>query len=167
LTKEVYHIIWTTYETPKPENRNPHWEELQELYNQIKERGGQVYMPLLIASKAEVKQKDKQVRLSGIEVENTMSYLINLTQKKTDHIAGGNRILAGLIASEKVELLLECSGDKLQQVVGRLKSKSSSALLWNRAEEKHIWSKGFWYAQLLNEISKQAMLNYIKSKNAA
>jgi len=117
-------------------------------------------MPSLIASKRDTLQTSKQVFLSIKEVEHTIAYLHNLTREKSDSIAGGKSILALTITPEKVELLLDYTGDKLQQVIGRLKSRSASALLYHRKEEKHIWSKGFWQAQLLDSISKQAILNY-------
>lgn len=167
VAKEAFHVIWTTYETPKPENVTGHWTGLLDVYSQIQEKGWQVFMPVLLATKRDVKQKEKQVLLTGNEVNTTRSYLKELTREDGDRLAAGNTIVAQVITPERVELLLECTTDELQEVVGRLKSKSAAALLWNRPEQSHIWSRGFWYAHLLDINSKQWIVNYINRNNTA
>jgi hypothetical protein len=64
VSKEVYHVTWTTYATPKPENQNGEWGEIHQVYTQVQNRGGSIYMPALIASKRDNLQIDRQVILS-------------------------------------------------------------------------------------------------------
>ena len=167
VVKEAFHVIWTTYQTPKPENVTGQWTGLREVYAQIQEKGWQVFMPVLIAAKRDVKQQERQVLLTSNEVKATRSYLEALTREDGDRLAAGNTIITQGITPQKVELLLECTTDKLQEVVGRLKSKSATALLWNKPEQNHIWSKGFWYVHLLDRNSKQCIENYINRNNTA
>ncbi len=167
MAKEAFHVVWTTYQTPKPENVTGQWTGLLEVDGQIQEKGWQVFVPALIAAKGDFRQQKKPVLLTGTEVIATRSYLEELTREDGDRLAAGNTIVAQVITPQKVELLLECATDTLQAVVGRLKSKSATALLWNRPAQNHIWSKGFWYAHLLDGNSKQCIENYMKRNNNA
>jgi hypothetical protein len=161
VAKEAFHVIWITYQIPKPENVTGQWTGLLEVYGQIQEKGWQVFVPALIAAKGDVRQQEKQVLLTSNEVIATRSYLEELTREDGDRLAAGNTIVAQVVTPQKVELLLECAADTLQAVVGRLKSKSATALLWDRPAQNHIWSKGFWYAHLLDRNSRQCIENYM------
>jgi hypothetical protein len=65
MSKELFYVIWTTYETAKPENKNGNWADLIAAYHQIHERGGNIYMPVPVAFKNDAKQRKPGTAFCG------------------------------------------------------------------------------------------------------
>jgi hypothetical protein len=76
-----------------------------------------------------------------------------MTREGGDRVAGGHPVIAAAFLPTQAHVLCQCNWASLDQVVGRLKSRLATLLLfephWSE-NDKRIWGRGFWTARILD-----------------
>lgn len=177
---EVWHAAWTTHGAWPPWDNRGDWQALADFYATLAEAGdhASVSRPLL----PRYAPRDRpMMRLTPEQIAEAMR---NLEEMATgdgsggfaDRIIGHHRILAAAILHRQAHVLIECDGEELQQIVGRIKSKLSSWMMQRavaqsgvsvgatdetRPQPKAIWSDGFWRARLDTATAIEAARRFI------
>lgn len=154
------HILWSTFGVRLPQEDEGAWPGLRVLYEKLKGDGGQTLSSDPLRHSAS-RSPLARLALSEEETRAVDRYLRELAEN--DRIAAGLPILALAVLPIGVHLLTGEPPGPLSQVVGRMKSKTASSLLWSPSRRglPHIWSSGFWRAELLDESSVEQVRGYI------
>lgn len=157
----MYHIIWTTIGLWTPLDQRGAWEDLRRFYQNLREAGAEFETQLHKQYPENQQKQAKEILLDIAEQETVESGLLKLSEN--DRIAEQTQILALSVQDNKIEMLIDVGEKDINQVIGRLKSRSATYLLWssNRANENRIWSKGFWKARITNEDTIERVKEYI------
>ena len=86
-----------------------------------------------------------------------------------DRIAGGLPMVCCAVTSNAVQLLIAPALlSSHSQVIGRMKSKTASQLLWSpeRTGQKHIWSSGYWFANINGAEAVAKVEHYIHEQRS-
>jgi Transposase IS200 like len=145
------HIVWTTHNSWQPHDARGDWSALQKLYKQLMQNRHyyELSAPLLESIPKAAASNDAIV-LTPNEQNEVKSYISELIAPKGDRIAGGSPMACCTITSTVVQLLFVPALSSHSQIIGRLKSKTASQVLWlpERKGQKHIWSSGYWFANI-------------------
>src|SRR5687768_8858199 len=134
-----WHIIWTTARVWSPADARGDWGELSLAYSDLIERRGHIRMSHPLDRRWQGVRQEGAVELSPYTRTNVDSTLRELAND--DRVAGDTLIRALAVQPHAVQVVLACPIEKLQQRVGRLKSRSATG-------GKGTWSRGFWWARL-------------------
>jgi hypothetical protein len=108
--------------------------------------------------------------LSQAELASLCGWLLKLTNAGGDNVAGGHSVLAATFQPEQAHVLFECDRDSLSQVVGRLKSRLATLVLFDEkrvASERKIWGGGFWFAEVLEDGATTKVKEFIYNLDGA
>lgn len=163
MEQQLWHIVWTTFGEWQPHDQRGDWAGLMEFYAPLIAAGAAATsQPLRSRYLA---QRCEAVVLSQDDATQLRQWLLDLTRDGGDRVAGGHPVSAAAFRPRQAHVLLRCEHDKLGQVVGRIKSRLATLLLfeprWSKAA-RHIWAKGFWAAELLDEDAGQKAKQFIE-----
>jgi len=156
------HAIWTTYGTWLPGDARGHWSALFDFYGHVLQHGQQLNSPdATTRTRATSSMHEPEKALNEDEIR-----LVKTTLE--DYIAPGMpgetwRIHATAIERTHVHLLFGSLNDPIGEVVGRIKSRTSSALLKLPANQnrRRIWSTGYWKVFLFEDNAMTQVARYI------
>lgn len=156
--QQLWHVVWTTFGEWPPHDERGDWAPLAEFYSPTIAAG--LVMPFGPLQSRYAGQSRGAVTLSKEDATSLHEWLLKLTSEGGDRTAGGQPVLAAAFMPMQANVLLRCRRDRLRQVVGRIKSRLATLLLfeprWSNSG-RHIWGKGFWAAEILDDdIARQA-----------
>lgn len=165
-TTRGIHVIWTTYGTWLPSDpRKPgHWSPLFDFYGRMKQASRRLNMPDAATYRhARMLIKESPKVLTDGEIE-TVAEVIGA------HLAPGMpgamwTICGAVIKPTHVHLLFGRMRDEIGQVVGRIKSRTSSVLLKGDRSRSRIWTAGYWKVFLFDGDALHAANQYIEAHN--
>ncbi len=159
------HIIWTTYHYPQPHEAKGNWSSLGDLYEQLAQKGfyDELSKPLFRGASSTLTPKEI-ISLSLNEAKETADYLSDLIAPDHDRIVGGLPVICYAVNTTCVQLLLAPAPPTHGQAIGRLKSKLASYLLRvpQRKGQEHIWSSGYWFANINGEEAITQVARFIE-----
>ncbi len=156
------HAIWTTYGTWLPGDARGHWSALFDFYGHVLQSGQQLNPPdTPTQTRATSLMREPQKLLNEEELRL-------VKQTLDDYLAPGMpgetwRMRATAIERTHVHLLLEPLNDAIGEVVGRIKSRTSSALLKLpiNHDRRRIWTTGYWKVFLFDDDAMAQVAEYI------
>jgi hypothetical protein len=144
------HIIWTTYNSWQPQDARGDWSALRELYKQLNVSGHYYELSAALPESVPLLGHSNAVALTLHEQSEVENYLSKLMASEGDRIAGNLPVTCCAVHSSFVQLLFVPALSSHSQIIGRLKSKTASQVLWSpqRKGQKHIWAGGYWLANI-------------------
>lgn len=147
---DALHIIWTIQNYRQPGDEKGDWIPLSELYKDL-EHNGHYYEQSVPLRRSNSRLNTQNIKPLTIDEQNKIEkYLLQLLAPNGDRIVGGLSYCCLVVTSTHIQLLFTPGLPSHQQIIGRLKSKTASNLLRlsERANDKSIWSKGYWFAYI-------------------
>jgi hypothetical protein len=153
--KQLFHVIWTTFEEYPVWDKNGNWQKVSDAYLELQKHK----IDYSLSRELQIGYTGKNSRKSRLVLnQKAMIQLKNdieeLCQQSKDRIIDGLEIKMLNINESKVEMLVFSNIDLISQKISRLKSRTSTLLSLNYPEEyfgKGTWSKGFWHSNILNK----------------
>jgi REP element-mobilizing transposase RayT len=159
------HVIWTTYMTWPPGDRRGHWSPLFDFYGHLIDQGHKLNMPdgTTAAVAAGVAREPPKV-LTAAERQIVADTIGDTLRTQMEP---GARIHAGAIEDNHTHLLLGPINEPIDRVVGRLKGRTSSAVIAARAEpgRQRTWTAGYWKVFLFDLAAVPPVADYIVDHN--
>ena len=153
--KQLFHVIWTTFEEYPVWDKNGNWENVTNTYLELQKHEIDFNLSRELQHQYINKNSLKSRLLLN---EKAMAQLKNdieeLCKQNKDRIIAGLEIKMLNISESKVEMLVFSNIDLLTQKISRLKSRASTLLSLKYPEEyfgEGTWGKGFWYSKILNK----------------
>ena len=158
------HAIWTTYGTCLPGDARGHWSALFDFYGHVLQSGQQLNPPdAATQTRATSLMREPQKALTEEEIRL-------VTETLDDYLAPGMpgetwRIYASAIERTHVHLLFRPLNHPIGEVVGRIKSRTSSALLKLpvNQDRRRIWTTGYWKVFLFDGDAMAQVASYINA----
>ncbi|KPH12440.1 hypothetical protein [Chryseobacterium sp. ERMR1:04] len=153
--KQLFHIIWTTYNEYPVWDKNGNWQRLVEIYTELQKHSISYNLSheLPIGS-VNKNSKSERLVLNEKSINQLKTDIEDLCQEKNDRIIDGLEIEILNINESKVEILIFSDIQSITQKVSRLKSRTSTLLSLQYPEKfvgKGTWGKGFWCSNILNK----------------
>ena len=160
------HAIWTTYGTWLPGDVRGYWSALLDFYGHVLQRGQQLNPPdaaTQIRATSSMYEPEKVLNEEEIRL---------VAETLDDYLAPGMpgetwRIHAAAIKRTHVHLLFRSLNDPIGEVVGRIKSRTNSALLKLplNQDRRRIWTTGYWKVFLFDDDAVSQVAKYINVHN--
>lgn len=154
------HLIWTTYGTWLPGDDRGNWSPLLDLWGSYlgkrhTENAGDERTHL----RAKALMKGEEVTLTAAEQEST-AHIIHALAQPTP-------IRALAIERSHIHLQIDATPTSIGTLIGRIKGKSSSAILAQRppVTNRRIWTTGYCVKFLCSKDALMAVQNYIENHN--
>ena len=158
----MHHVIWTTIGFWLPTEPRGNWNNLKNFYRELGKENHRFTAVFCDRYSDEPQKQNREIQLGSVEQKQVEDILRQLCQ--SDRVTEGTEILALNVTPSKVEMLISTQEKELTQVVGRLKSRSATIVLWSLGdlELKRIWSKGFWTAEIEDKHTIEKVIEYIE-----
>jgi hypothetical protein len=165
MSTVAIHAIWTTYLTWLPGDDRGHWSALFDLYGRLLEKGHKLNLP------------DKETQRRAVELaKEPERVLTSLDQKIVadtigevlrDDLEGRVPVYAGAVERTHTHLLLGPTTHNIDKLIGRIKSRTSSAVIKNGSEpcRTRTWTMGFWKVFVFDVMAIPDIQNYIEDHN--
>ena len=154
MADPLFHIIWTTFETHLPWDKNGNWQKTKDLYMRLKDQGTDFDLLKEFPDEYIGKEpKSGRVRLSEKAKEQLTADIEYLCQPGKDRIVDGLKLESVKVQESHIELIIRCDPASLTQKISRIKSRSATLLSFALPEShsgKNTWGKGIWVAQIFN-----------------
>ncbi len=158
------HAIWTTYGTWLPGDARGHWSALLDFYGHVLQSGQQLNPPDAVTqTRATSSMCEPEKMLNEVEIQLVKETL-------DDYLAPGMpgetwRLHATAIGRTHVHLLFGPLNKPIGEVVGRIKSRTSSALLKLQVNQdrRRIWTTGYWKVFLFDGDAMAQVARYINA----
>jgi REP element-mobilizing transposase RayT len=165
MSTVAIHTIWTTYGTWLPGDPRGHWSPLFDFYGRLIERGDKLNIPDRVThdfARSELKEQEKVLSAHDREI---VAQTIGSTLS-TD-LEGRAEILAAAIERTHVHLLWGELPFDIEKVIGRIKSKTSSAVIHSSTapDRERTWTKGYWRVFVFDVTAIPDIQNYIENHN--
>jgi hypothetical protein len=160
------HIVWTTYNYWQPQNAQGVWRHLGEFYDAMQQVGHYCALskPLPRHRMAINDLPGAAIVLTANEVDDVTDYLAKLIAPGGDRIVQGLPVRHYAVTPTFVQMLIVPALAEHRQAIGRIKSKTSSGLRWGliREAQPHIWSSGYWFANINGEEAVSKVEQFIR-----
>ena len=163
------HIIWTTYNSWQPRDARGNWSALHDLYKQLAQNGH--YYELSAPLRESIPKAELSINATALTPSDrnaVKDYLSELVAPNGDRIAGGLPIVCHAVTPTVVQLLVVPAVASHNQIIGRLKSKTASGLIQSSEGkgQKHIWSSGYWFANINGEEAIAKIEQFIHQQSS-
>ena len=160
------HVIWTTYMTWLPGDSRGHWSALMDLYGHIVRTGGRLNLPDAITVEHAKEVAEGTAVVLCAEEQTAVADRIG-RMLADDSIIRGSRVFAVAVEPTHMHLLFSSLQYNIDNVVGRIKSQTSSMLLEMRGnpEVRRIWTNGYWRVFLFDAEGVAAVQDYVEEHN--
>ena len=162
---QMWHVIWTTFQTYPPTDSRGDWRALSDFYSRLGQSCDEIEMSSPLPTKWQAKApRSGQVVLPLAACAQVDIDIRNLTDG--DRVAELMTLRATTTAPDHVQLVGSCPAASLHQVVGRLKSRTATLLSFR--EELGVggagtWGRGFWWAGLPTEKVTRSVIESLAS----
>ncbi len=169
MQNEAWHIVWTTRGGRLPGDPEGNWARLAEFYSPLMATG----LVRSVSSGFQGQYRGRAVGerlLARDDAADLHRWLLELTKEDGDRIAGGIRVLAAAFLPDQAHVLMECDQGRVSQVVGRLKSRLATLLLFQPRwanQGRHIWGSRFWQAEIAQPELRAQVARFIAALSAA
>jgi hypothetical protein len=172
MATRAIHVIWTTYMTWPPGDPRGHWSSLFDLYRRLIEKGHKLNLPDPVTLKhAQVLAHEPPKTLLPAEIDLVANVIGAHCPYTPQHAGGYVKIdgfcpIAAAVERTHTHLLLEPLSMDIGQVVGRLKSATSSAVCFlGNTDRRRTWTTGYWKVFLFEDEVVPIVANYIEHHN--
>lgn len=156
--KQLFHIIWTTFNEYPVWDRNGNWQKLLDAYAELQKQNIN-YINCNLSRELPTEYVNRDSRNDRLLLdEKPMNQLRldieKLCQKNKDRIIDGLEIAMLNISESKVEMLVFSDITSITQKISRLKSRTATLLSFEYPDKfvgKGTWGKGFWYSTIFNK----------------
>lgn len=156
--KQLFHIIWTTFNEYPVWDRNGNWQKLLDAYAELQKQNIN-YINCNLSRELPTEYVNRDSRNDRLLLdEKSMNQLRldieKLCQKNKDRIIDGLEIAMLNISESKVEMLVFSDITSITQKISRLKSRTATLLSFEYPDKfvgKGTWGKGFWYSTIFNK----------------
>jgi len=156
--KQLFHIIWTTFNEYPVWDRNGNWQKLLDAYAELRKQNIN-YINCNLSRELPTEYVNRDSRNDRLLLdEKSMNQLRldieKLCQKNKDRIIDGLEIAMLNISESKVEMLVFSDITSITQKISRLKSRTATLLSFEYPDKfvgKGTWGKGFWYSTIFNK----------------
>lgn len=148
-----------------PGDPRGHWSPLFDFYGELVAQGGQLNLPDPITYKRSVELAKESPRILTTEDQHIVAETIG---EIFCHDFNNQMPIHGLaIEKNHVHLLLGEMTSSIDQIVGRVKSKTSSQLIQRGSEpnRKRTWTTGYWKVFIFDSGIVPAVQQYIENHN--
>lgn len=159
------HVIWTTYMTWPPGDARGHWSPLFDFYGHLVKQGHKLNLPnQTTLSRATALAKEPPRVLTPDDQRIVADTIGDVLRTQMESTA---KIVAGAVERTHVHLLLGPFDEHIDRVVGRLKGRTSSAVVSAGSEpnRRRTWTAGFWKVFLFDWRSVGPVSRYIEAHN--
>ena len=156
--KQLFHIIWTTFNEYPVWDRNGNWQKLLDAYAELQKQNIN-YINCNLSRELPTEYVNRDSRNDRLLLdEKSMNQLRldieKLCQKNKDRIIDGLEIAMLNISESKVEMLVFSDITSITQKISRLKSRTATLLSFEYPDKfvgKGTWGKGFWHSTIFNK----------------
>lgn len=153
--KQLFHVIWTTFNEYPVWDKNGNWQKLSNTYSELQKQhiNCNLFKELQNGYLKSNSKKDRLL-LNKQAILQLKFDIEDLCKENHDRIIDGLEIKMLTIDESKVELLVYSNLNALTQKISRLKSRTATLLNLKYPEAyfgKGTWGKGFWYSNILNK----------------
>lgn len=155
-----------------PGDHRGHWSSLFDLYGRLLKDGHRLNIPDPITLKhAQDLAIEPPKILSPAEIDLVADVIGAHCPDSPQHAGGyvkipGLKMIAGTIERTHTHLLLEPLSTDIGEVVGRIKSATSSAVcLLGQTNRSRTWTKGYWKVFLFEDAVVPVVASYIEQHN--
>jgi hypothetical protein len=165
MSTVAIHAIWTTYMTWPPGDPRGHWSPLFDFYGKLIAQGRQLNLPDSVTAKyAESLAKEPQRILASHDqqiVADTIGGVLRVD------LEGRIAAYAGAIERAHTHLLLGEVHLPINDVIGRIKSRTSSAVIKHGTEPRRTrtWTSGYWKVSVFDITAVPDIQRYIEHHN--
>lgn len=153
--KQLFHIIWTTFNEYPAWDKSGNWQQLADTYTQLQKHDISYTLSHELHSEYVNKKPQKErILLNEKAIAQLKIDIEALCQQNKDRIIDGLEIKMLHVTESAVEMLVFSNIDSIAQKISRLKSRTSTLLSLKYPEAffgKGTWGKGFWYSVILNK----------------
>ena len=148
-----------------PNEQRGNWDGLKIFYQELGKENHNFTAIFSDRYSDQPQKQNREIRLGIDEQKKVEEILRELCQ--SDRVAEGTQILALNVTFNKVEMLIRTQEKELTQVVGRLKSRSATIVIWSLGDLnlKRIWSRGFWIAEIEDKNTIEKVIEYIERES--
>jgi hypothetical protein len=172
VATRAIHVIWTTYMTWPPGDPRRHWSSLFDMYGRLIKAGHRLNLPDPVTLKrANELAKEPPKILSPIEIDLVAEIIGAHCPYSPQHAGGYVKIprfvpIAAAVERTHTHLLLEPLSMDIGEVVGRLKSATSSAVcLLGNTDRSRTWTRGYWKVFVFEEPAVPIIADYVERHN--
>ena len=157
------HAVWTTYGTWLPGDYRGHFSPLLDKQGHVVAQGGTLNPPdTTTHARALENMNLPRVVLSTEEISIVAE---TIAQQLTPGMPGAKwRIHTAAIEHTHIHLLFGPLEDPIGNVVGRLKSRASAAIVRHSGRTR-TWTSGYWKGYIFDDEGMYAVIDYITQHN--
>jgi hypothetical protein len=163
------HIVWATHNYWRPQNGQGIWRDLRSFYVQLAQSGHYCELSETLPESASkiTNLLNGSVVLTVDQVDDVTTYLAQLIASDGDRLVAGLPVAHYVVRPMCVQMLIVPALSEHSQVIGRIKSKTSSSLCWALTPEtqRRIWSSGYWFANINGEVALSKVEKFIRYQN--
>lgn len=171
--KQLFHIIWTTFNEYPVWDKNGNWQKLIDTYAELQKQNIN-YINCNLSRKLPTEYVNRDSRndrllLDGKSINQLKLDIEKLCRKNGDRIIDELEIAMLSINESKVEMLVFSDITSITQKVSRLKSRTATLLSFEYPDKfvgKGTWGKGFWYSTIFNkeDLAISIIKNYSEER---
>jgi REP element-mobilizing transposase RayT len=165
MSTVAIHAIWTTYLTWPPGDPRGHWSSLFDLDGRLIEKGDKLNVPdrETYRRSKELAKEPERVLTPGDQkvIAETIGRVLS------EDFEGRVPVYAGAVERTHTHLLLGPCTYPIDEFVGRIKSKTSSAVIREGSEawRTRTWTHGYWKVFVFDVTAIPDIQNYIEHHN--
>jgi REP element-mobilizing transposase RayT len=165
MSTVAIHAIWTTYLTWPPGDPRGHWSPLFDFYGHLIDQGHKLNLPDPITVQYATAQTKETERVLTPEDQQIVADMIGLILR--EDLEGRVAAYASAIERTHTHLLLSNCDSDIDKVIGRIKGKTSSAVIKNGSEpwRERTWTTGFWKVFVYDVTTLPHIQVYIENHN--
>ena len=159
------HAIWTTYLTWPPGDHRGHWSPLFDFYGHLIAQGHQLNLPDAATLRYATSSAKEPERVLAPQDQQVVAETIG--DVLSDDLQGRIAVYAGAIEKTHVHLLFGEMAEDIDKLVGRIKSRTSSAVIKHGTESwrTRTWTSGYWKVFLFDVTIIPNVQRYIERHN--
>jgi hypothetical protein len=165
MSTVAIHAIWTTYMTWPPGDPRGHWSPLFDLYGRLIAKGHRLNLPdQITVNFAQSVAKEPERILSN---EDQQIIAVTIGEVLRIDLEGRVAVYAGAVERTHVHLLLGEVHLPIDDVIGRIKSRTSSAVIKKGTEpwRTRTWTTGYWKVFVFDVTAIPDIQGYIEKHN--
>ena len=166
------HVIWSTYGTWLPGDPRGHWSPLFDFYGRLVREGHQLNLPDPATHRYASGLMKRPEKLLTEDDQDAVASIFRLFVTQSSWQIPGLVIYAAAIERTHVHLLLGPISMDIDELVGRMKSSSSSAVAGftfleepDKDQVRRTWTRGFWKVFLFDDDAMKSVQKYIEAHN--
>lgn len=165
MSTVAIHAIWTTYMTWPPGDPRGHWSALFDLYGRLIERGHKLNLPDRETLRRATELAKEQERVLTPTDQQIVADTIGEVLR--NDLEGRVGIYAAAIERTHIHLLFDELDIEIDKLVGRVKSRTSSAVIKKGSDRDRTrtWTTGYWKVFVFEEIVIPEIQRYIEDHN--